>query len=61
MDAVVNHMAGKERSGTGSAGSYFDSDALDFPGVPYTPEDFTPADMCNSFDGESKILLKWIN
>ncbi|KAK8732749.1 hypothetical protein OTU49_006906 [Cherax quadricarinatus] len=51
VDAVVNHMAGLGRQGYGSAGSPFDSDALDFPGVPYGPEDFTPRDLCPSGDG----------
>ncbi|KAA0192642.1 hypothetical protein HAZT_HAZT001198 [Hyalella azteca] len=51
VDAVVNHMAGLGRSGTGSGGSSFDSDQHDFPGVPYTDVDFTPREMCNSGDG----------
>ena len=51
VDAVLNHMAGLGRSGIGSAGSSFDSDAHDFPGVPFTVEDFTPRDMCPSHDG----------
>ncbi|KAK8405762.1 hypothetical protein O3P69_001926 [Scylla paramamosain] len=51
VDSVVNHMAGLGRRGTGSAGTAFDSDKLDFPGVPYTAEDFTPKDLCPSHDG----------
>ncbi|CAG0902207.1 unnamed protein product [Darwinula stevensoni] len=51
VDAVLNHMAGLGRSGIGTAGSSFDSDAHDFPGVPFTVADFTPRDMCPSHDG----------
>nr|AWU67110.1 putative alpha-amylase [Crangon crangon] len=51
VDAVVNHMAGLGRQGVGSAGTSFNSDNLDFPGVPYTPEDFTPREMCPSGSG----------
>lgn len=51
VDAVVNHMAGTGRSGVGSGGTPFDSDALDFPGVPFEAQDFTPKDICPSFDG----------
>ena len=58
VDAVVNHMAGLGRSGTGSAGSPFDSDSHDFPGVPYGPDDFTPSELCNSFDGEDNFQLR---
>ncbi|WP_241216903.1 alpha-amylase [Bifidobacterium goeldii] len=38
-DAVINHMAGADRSGTGVAGSKFDGEG-NFPAVPYTPSDF---------------------
>ncbi|XP_064112997.1 alpha-amylase-like isoform X2 [Macrobrachium nipponense] len=48
VDAVVNHMAGVGRQGKGSAGSSFNSDNRDFPGVPYTAEHFTPRDICPS-------------
>lgn len=34
------------RSGTGSAGSSFDADNGDFPGVPYTMADFNGCDTC---------------
>ncbi|KAK7085956.1 hypothetical protein SK128_005871 [Halocaridina rubra] len=53
VDGVINHMAGVDRQGVGSAGSPFDSmgDNRDFPGVPYTPDDFTPRSMCNSGSG----------
>ena len=37
---VVNHMVGAGGTGTGSGGSYFDADKLEFPGVPFGPNDF---------------------
>lgn len=53
VDAVVNHMAGAGRSGVGSAGTSFETEPLNFPGVPYTEEHFTPKDICPSGDGKS--------
>ena len=51
MDAVVNHMSGLGRVGTGDGGSTYNGDALDFPGVPFKAEHFTPRDQCPSGDG----------
>ncbi|XP_055893860.1 alpha-amylase-like [Biomphalaria glabrata] len=51
VDAVVNHMAGLGRKGVGTAGSTFDSDARDFPGVPYTKDNFNDRSDCPSHDG----------
>ena len=54
MDAVVNHMAGLDRKGVADGGSSYDSTDpanLQFPGVPFTTEHFTPRSMCQSFDG----------
>ncbi|KAH9519303.1 Alpha-amylase A type-1/2 [Bulinus truncatus] len=51
VDAVVNHMAGLGRKGVGTAGSTFDSDAKDFPGVPFTKENFNDRSDCPSHDG----------
>ena len=44
VDAVINHMAGMDREGTGSGGSSFNTmdDNHDFPAVPYSDADFTP-------------------
>ncbi len=40
-DAIVNHMAGAGRSGTGTAGTaYGENGDGDFPSVPYTSSDF---------------------
>jgi alpha-amylase len=51
VDAVVNHMTGAERSGTGSAGSSFDGGSLSYPSVPFSGTDFTPRDLCSSASG----------
>ena len=51
MDAVLNHMAGLGRSGTGSAGSSFNSDQHSFPGVPFGPNDFHKRSDCPSASG----------
>ncbi|XP_071515964.1 alpha-amylase-like isoform X2 [Panulirus ornatus] len=51
VDVVVNHMAAVGRAGVGSAGSTFNGTERDFPGVPYTAQDFTPREMCPSKDG----------
>jgi len=40
VDMVVNHMVGAGGTGSGSAGSYYDADGLEFPGVPFGPTDF---------------------
>jgi alpha-amylase len=48
VDAVINHMAGHgSGTGLGSAGSWYDSHRMDFPGVPYGPSDFN----CCQCDG----------
>lgn len=52
VDVVANHMAALGREGVGSAGTTYDSDDRDFPGVPYTAGDFTPRELCPSKDGE---------
>lgn len=50
VDMVVNHMVGAGGTGTGSAGSSFDADNLQFPAVPYGPNDFNccQCDMCTT-------------
>ena len=49
-DAVINHMTYPE-SGTGTAGSPYDGANSDYPGVPYTIENFHGSDVCHSHDG----------
>lgn len=51
VDGVFNHMTGGG-SGVGSDGSSFDADALQFPGVPYGPNDFHGPEDCPSSDQE---------
>jgi len=50
VDAVINHMAGMDREGTGSGGSPFNTmnENHDFPAVPYSDADFTPRELCPS-------------
>merc|ERR1711973_408729 len=40
VDAVVNHMTGHGASGTGTGGSGFNGNNLDYPGVPFSSLDF---------------------
>jgi len=40
VDAVINHMCGNSGTGRGSAGSWYNADEMQFPGVPYGPDDF---------------------
>lgn len=53
VDAVVNHMCGSAAgSGTHSTcGSYFNSQAQDFPAVPYSSWDFNNG-KCKTASGE---------
>ncbi|XP_005089737.2 alpha-amylase [Aplysia californica] len=51
VDVVVNHMAGLGRVGPGSGGSQFNSDNLDFPGVPFSKQNFNAKSKCPSGDG----------
>jgi len=45
VDAVINHMCGVgSGTGYGSAGSWYNSHEMQFPGVPYGPNDFN---CCN--------------
>jgi len=46
VDAIINHMSGLGRSGTGTNGTYFNADLGDFPGVPYTSSDFHDCTNC---------------
>ena len=46
MDAVINHMTGGGRVGTGTAGSPYDGDTWTFPGVPYDENNFNDCESC---------------
>ncbi|GAV05343.1 hypothetical protein RvY_15491 [Ramazzottius varieornatus] len=50
VDAVFNQMAGDR--GVGSAGSPYDSNSLSYPGVPFTPSDFTNRSECHTQSGD---------
>ncbi|KAH9509932.1 hypothetical protein Btru_044652, partial [Bulinus truncatus] len=50
VDIVINHMAGVGFSGTGSAGSRFDANKREFPGVPYSILDFNMVGRCPNPD-----------
>lgn len=61
VDAVINHMTGLGQTGTGSAGTSFDSntrETLSYPGVPYNTSHFTPRAMCPSADGLLTLNLQ---
>jgi len=51
-------MAAKGRVGPGIAGSDFSGDDLDFPEVPYSPQDFTDRQRCPSTNGNLKSVSK---
>ncbi|KAK3743676.1 hypothetical protein RRG08_030798 [Elysia crispata] len=51
VDVVLNHMTGVGGRGTGTGGTYFDADTLQFPGVPFGPTDFNGDSNCFSSDG----------
>ncbi|KAJ8298304.1 LOW QUALITY PROTEIN: hypothetical protein KUTeg_024835 [Tegillarca granosa] len=51
VDAEINHMARHDRNGTGSAGSSYDANKYDFPGVPFTKDNFNNRSKCPSSDG----------
>ena len=43
VDALPNHMCGGGGTGEGTGGTYFDANALNFPGVPYSAQDMNDA------------------
>jgi hypothetical protein len=54
-------MTGLGLTGTGSAGSSFNSETREtasFPAVPYNASHFTPRSMCPSADGMSLFFYK---
>jgi len=50
VDVVVNHMCGGGGKGQGTAGTNFDADNKEFPGVPFGPTDFNDDSECHSSD-----------
>ena len=51
-------MTALGQNGTGDGGSSYNGDNLDFPGVPYSPEHFTPRSLCPSSDGNNQNQFK---
>ena len=49
-DVIPNHMCGAGGSGEGTAGTPYDADKMDFPGVPYSEKDFNH-EKCNTQSG----------
>lgn len=61
VDAVINHMTPRDKVGIADGGSTYDGNIQDYPGVPYTKENFTPRELCPSVDGKvavSKLFLR---
>jgi len=50
VDVVVNHMCGSGGSGQGTGGTSFNADSLQFPGVPFGPNDFNDQSSCPTGD-----------
>nr|ACA34374.1 alpha-amylase [Lithobius forficatus] len=48
VDVVINHMTGSIGQGTGTGGSYYDTNSLKFDGVPYSSFDFNGCDRCST-------------
>jgi len=50
-DVILNHMTGDSPAGIGTAGSSYNPDALDYPGVPFGPYSFNGKDQCATASG----------
>lgn len=57
VDAVINHMS--SAIGKGSAGSYFNYESLEYPGVPFGPDDFNDS-LAHSSSGNIETYLDMI-
>ncbi|XP_012937452.2 alpha-amylase [Aplysia californica] len=51
VDVVINHMCGGGGTGSGTGGSHYDANTLNFPAVPYGSSDFNDGSNCHSSDG----------
>ncbi|XP_046578603.1 alpha-amylase-like [Haliotis rubra] len=49
-DITINDMTGVAGRGVGTAGSSYDTNQLQYPGVPYGPTDFNDGSNCHSAD-----------
>lgn len=59
VDAVINHMS--QISGVGTGGSSADHGAVQFPGVPYGPNDFNPRCQINNYNDPIQVRNCWLN
>lgn len=51
VDAVLNHMTGAQE-GSGTAGSHYNGNSMQYPGVPFGPNDFHGHESCPTSDLE---------
>jgi alpha-amylase len=57
-DAVINHMSAS--SGTGTGGSSVNVGSLQFPAVPYGPNDFNPECPINNYNDANQVRNCWL-
>ncbi|CRK95800.1 CLUMA_CG009256, isoform A [Clunio marinus] len=57
-DAVINHMSAT--TGTGTGGSSGNSGTLQFPAVPYGPNDFNPRCDINDYNNINQVRNCWL-
>ena len=58
VDAVINHMSGMSRTGTG--GSSADNGGKQWPGVPFGPNDFNPRCDINNYNDVNQVRNCWL-
>lgn len=58
VDAVINHMSGMSGSGTG--GSSADNGGMQWPGVPFGPNDFNPRCNINNYNDRYQVRNCWL-
>jgi alpha-amylase len=51
IDTIMNHMTASIGQGKGSAGSWYDGDAFEYPGVGYNRSHFNSKLKCGTIDG----------
>lgn len=56
VDIVFNHMTGKRGKIVGTGGTTADVDKLEYPGIPYSADDFHfPACIINNYNNPSEV------
>lgn len=55
VDIVFNHMTGEKGSIVGTAGSTANVDKLDYPGIPYGPDDFHYACTVDNYQDPGNV------